>query len=357
MVSRHGDGPVGLAPPRAARSLNADHLLRSSRQIPELDLAVRQLVADDDREVGLVAGGGLQLLAELALAELRTRRDPLATQQCRDAQPFYGRSRIRADHDGRRRIGGRRAVSVALLLVECQEQPVEPDPEPDAGRGPAAEQLDEAVVAAATTDRLLLALAPLDIELERGPRVVVETADQPGLDPVRDAEGVEMRAHGSEMRGTGLAQTVGDARRRRVDRRHRRILRVGQPKHVPLEAVAFGRRQCVRVGPVIGGQLLDVGRPARLVTDRVEQHLDALDAGVAIEAHAELDDLGIDGRSRVADRLDVELPELAVATGLWAVVPEHRPDLEHLDRLRPGLHPVLDIRPDDAGGRLGSQRP
>ena len=38
----------------------------SGRQVAQADLARRQLVADDDREVGLVACCGLELLAELA---------------------------------------------------------------------------------------------------------------------------------------------------------------------------------------------------------------------------------------------------------------------------------------------------
>src|SRR6185503_2874155 len=167
----------------ARKVCEGDHLLAASRQVPELDLAVRQLIADDDREMRLVASRGLELLTELSLAELRARRDPLAAKQGRDAQPFCGGGRIRADHDGRRRIVGARAVCVRILVVECQEQSVEPDPEPDAGRGPPAEELDETVVPATAADRLLLALAPLDIELERRPRVVVETAHQPGLDP------------------------------------------------------------------------------------------------------------------------------------------------------------------------------
>ena len=59
----------------------------------------------------------------------------------------------------------------------------------------------------------------------------------------------------------------------------------------------------------------------------------------------------------IADRLDVELPELAVAAGLRAVVAEHRAGLGQLHRLRPGLHPVLDVGADDAGGRLRAERP
>ena len=59
----------------------------------------------------------------------------------------------------------------------------------------------------------------------------------------------------------------------------------------------------------------------------------------------------------VADRLDVELPELAVAAGLRAVVAEHRPGRRQLHRLRPGLHAVLDVGTDDARGGLRAQCP
>ena len=104
-------------------------------------------------------------------------------------------------------------------------------------------------------------------------------------------------------------------------------------------------------------QLRDVRRAAGGVADRIEVDLDAAESGVAIEARPKLDDLGVDGRPRVADRLDVELPELAVAAGLRAVVAEHRAGLGQLDRLRPGLHPVLDVGADDAGRRLRAQRP
>ncbi len=85
--------------------------------------------------------------------------------------------------------------------------------------------------------------------------------------------------------------------------------------------------------------------------------LDVVEAGLPVEPGAELHDLGIDRRSGIADRLDVELPELAIAARLRTVVAEHRPDRRQLHRLRPGLHPVLDVGPDDPGGRLGSERP
>ena len=80
------------------------------------------------------------------------------------------------------------------------------------------------------------------------------------------------------------------------------------------------------MGAVVVGELGDVGGPARRVPDRVEQDLDAVEPDVPVEAQAELDQLRVDGRPGIADRLDVELPELAVAAGLRAVVAEHRPD-------------------------------
>ena len=53
--------PVGLmrAGDLTRQVRERDELLRPGREVLELDLAVRQLVAEDDREVGLVARGGL----------------------------------------------------------------------------------------------------------------------------------------------------------------------------------------------------------------------------------------------------------------------------------------------------------
>ncbi len=111
------------------------------------------------------------------------------------------------------------------------------------------------------------------------------------------------------------------------------------------------------VRTVVVGQCGHVGRAARRVADRIDEDLDAGQAGIRVEPRPELDDLGVDGRSRVADRLDVELPELAVAARLRAVVAEHRADLVQLHGLRPRLEPVLDVGPDDPGRRLGAERP
>ena len=159
------------------------------------------------------------------------------------------------------------------------------------------------------------------------------------------------------MRRARVAQPIDEPRGIGVDGGHRRVMRVEQAQDVPLEAVPLQRRQLRGPGLVVGGQLLDVCRPAGAVADRIEQHLHARHPRVGVEAQTELDDLRVDSRAGVADRLDIELPELPVAPRLRAVVAEHRPDLVDLDRLRPGLHPVLHVRPDDAGGRFGSEGP
>ncbi len=315
---------------------------------------VGQLVADDDREVRLVACGRLELLAELAPTELRARRDAGGPKRRGDAQAADRVVRVGADDDGHRH--GLRDRGHAGL-VEREDQPVDADPEADPRRRPPTEQLDETVIAPPAADRLLLALAPGDVELERGPGVVVEAADQTRLEPVSDLERVEVRADGREMLGARIAQPIGDLRRRGIERGHRRVMRIEQAQHVALEPCTLELGQPVADGPVVLGQLGDVGGPAGRVADRVQPDLDAGEPGVAVEPPAQLDDLRVDGRTGVADGLDVELPELAVAARLGTVVPEHRPGLGELDRLGPGLHPVLDVRPDDPGGRLGAERP
>ena len=111
------------------------------------------------------------------------------------------------------------------------------------------------------------------------------------------------------------------------------------------------------MGREVRGEPSHVGRAAGAVTDRVEQHLHAAQPGLGIEAQAEVDDLRVDGRSRVADRLHVELPELAVAAGLRPVVAEHRARQGQPHGLWERLHAVLDVRPHQPGGRLRPQCP
>src|SRR5207342_2160898 len=105
----------------------------------------------------------------------------------------------------------------------------------DARRGPSTEQLDQAVIPPPATDGLLLALATGHVELEGGPGVIVEAADQTRLEAVADCERVEVLPDGGEMLGARVAQSIGDLRRRGIEGGHRRVVRIEQAQHIALE--------------------------------------------------------------------------------------------------------------------------
>ena len=117
------------------------------------------------------------------------------------------------------------------------------------GRRPPAEQLDEAVVAAAAAERLLLAVAAGQVELEGGPRVVVEAADEGRFQPVRHAERVEVRPDRGEVLRAGVAQVVGDPRRAALIAAIAGSLRVEQAQHVALQAVPLESTAARRGAP------------------------------------------------------------------------------------------------------------
>ena len=72
---------VTLRGPRqfAGQVRERHHTLRARLQILELNVALGQLVADDDGEVGMFFGGGLQLAGQLALCQLGSDGKPLGS--------------------------------------------------------------------------------------------------------------------------------------------------------------------------------------------------------------------------------------------------------------------------------------
>ena len=85
-------------------------------------------------------------------------------------------------------------------------------------------------------------------------------------------------------------------------------------------------------------------------------HLHVGETEIAKIGGAQLNDLEVNPWSAIADRLNIELRELAIAPLLWSVVAE---ELRHCRKsygLRLGAHAVLDIGPNGAGGCLGSER-
>ena len=104
------------------------------------------------------------------------------------------------------------------------------------------------------------------------------------------------------------------------------------------------------------GQALDVRGPTLGVADRVQQQLVVRDSQAGKQLVVELDHLGVDRRVGGADRLDGELPVLAVAAALRRRVPVHRRDRVELHGLALPVQAVLEVGARDRGGRLGPQR-
>ena len=102
-----------------------------------------------------------------------------------------------------------------------------------------------------------------------------------------------------------------------------------------------------------GVQPLDVRRAAGGVSDRVQQQLELRHSEQAQQLVEELDHLGVDGGIGRADRLDRELPVLAVAPAAGGAVAVHRCDREGLHRLRLLVQPVLDVGTCDRRGPSG----
>ena len=238
----------------------------------------------------------------------------------------------------------------ASLLVERQQDPLDPRRPADRRRRRPAELLDQAVVAAAAADLRLGAERVAD-EGEDRPRVVVEAADQGRVDLVGDAGGVEQRPDLGEVLGVLALEPLDDRRRarhhpprplvvgvegaQRVDRRSARArpsrarprARAGGPSAPP------GRRGARPSEPRLPSRSSTPGTPSS--AEQVgEQH----------------DHLGVGERRVGADRLDPDLVELAVAAGLGALVAEER-------ARRRRASPAAPVCASRARGRRGRSAP
>ena len=106
----------------------------------------------------------------------------------------------------------------------------------------------------------------------------------------------------------------------------------------------------------MGAQRLNVGGAAGCTANRVQVHLHIGEPQFAQVVGTELNHLKVDPWATVADRLDVELRELAIAPLLWAVVTEELRNCRKAYGLRLGAHAVLDVGPNGTGGCLRPKR-
>ncbi len=332
---------------------HVDQPLRAGLQVAQLDLAGLELVADNDREMGSLARRALQLPAELARREIGARRHTRGAQLDGQRQAQVRGRRVGAHDNGHRladALGG-------ALAGRHHRDAVDPQGEPDAGCRPRPEQLDQPVVTPSPAERRLLTLRAALVELERGARVVVESTHQARRAMNRHLQPVEVGQERVEMVAAGGAQEGIDSRRVVEDGLRPGVSRVEHAKRVGAQAMALCRRQGVLVLGQVIDQRRDERRAACGIADRVEVELNVLYTSFANETQRELDQLGIDCRSRITDRLNIPLVELPVAAGLRAVVAEHRPERRQSNRLRQRVHAVLDERAADARRRLRSERP
>ena len=161
---------------------------------------------------------------------------------------FLSRDASVSDCPGPLGVGGHEEDDRAPLgrgppaRLDDQREPLLPQREADARRRRAAQRLDQPVVAPAAGHGRL---GPERVarELEGGPDVVVEPADEPAVDGVRDPERVEPGLHRVEVGGAAVAEPIEQARRLLEDRLAGRDLAVEHAQRVPLDPLVAVRAE------------------------------------------------------------------------------------------------------------------
>jgi hypothetical protein len=130
------------------------------------------------------------------------------------------------------------------------------------------------------------------------------------------------------------------------------VLGVERPQRVLVDPVADVVGELRLAAAQIGDQLVAVGGAGLRRAEASQPKLERRHPEPPQQLVEQQDQLGVDQRRVGADRLGIDLGELAKPPRLGALVPEHRPVPPQLHRLRELLHPVLDVGPDDRGGAL-----
>ena len=308
------------------------------------------VVADDERERCAAGIGLLHLRLEAAAAGIDHDRLARVAQHLSDA-----RRELRAGFAGVDDVGNGRRSGGEPGLLQQQDHPLDAHRESAGRRRLAAELLEESVVAPAAGDGPLRA-EPVGHPFEHGAIVIVEAAHEAGVDGVGDAMVGEQLPQPVEMRARIGGQALEELRRAFDQILHRRVLAVENAQRIgvqtALRVVVEQRGMPLEVLDQVGA----VRAPLVRVADRIEGEVNAVGkAETSPQPREQHDLLGVDVGSGEAQRLDVELVELAVAALLRPLVAEHRARRPH--PLRPFVgEVVLDRGADDAGGRLRTQR-
>ena len=107
---------------------------------------------------------------------------------------------------------------------------------------------------------------------------------------------------------------------------------------------------------VMRSQSFDVTGAANGIADRVQLQGQIAQPQRRVKAPEQRDDLNIERRILIPDRLTVELVVLPQTARLRPVVAEDADQAERAQRLGSGVHAVLQVSPDDRRGALGTKR-
>ena len=307
----------------------------------------RELVAaHDDGHVCAAAVGGLHLALHAATLVGPVGRDPSTAELVGDEQCLLAARGVDDEHRDVRRGGIEHA-----LVVAGQQRAVDTEREPDARRRRSAEVLHEAVVATASTERVLRRVECSALVLEDRTAVVVEATHEPRFDGERDAERRQPALHDGEVLGGGVGVEVGDAGGGGDRRAVVRALGVEDAKRVACQRLATLGRQIGLLEVRTEGS--DIAGPVVGLPEAVHDEGDPAQAQALEELPAEGDHLDVEVRIVGAEHLDTDLVELAVPAALGLLVPEVR---TRVPRLPGRQRMVLDERPAHAGGPLRPQR-
>src|SRR6266852_7872785 len=222
-------------------------------------------------------------------------------------------------------------------FLERQDEAVFAYGEADAFCWRAAEELHEAVVAAAAADGVLRAEARGG-DFEGGAHVVVEATNEAPVFLVEDAADLELALYLGVVRLAFVAEVIGDVRERGDDGLLAFELGVEDAERIGVDAALGIGAEFVFYFFERGFEFCDVAAAAvvGVVADGIDVERGALEAAFVEEGHQHFDDFGVDGGSvGAAEDFRADLIELAVTALLRALTTEHRAGVVELYGLGP----------------------
>src|SRR5688572_7970169 len=187
-------------------------------------------------------------------------------------------------------------MHLRVRLLDGHHQTIFADGKSDAGRVDLRSQLlGEPVVTPAPEHRVLRTQGTV-YELERGARVVIETADEAGLHRVDYSPIVEQLPDGCEMRQALPAKMVEDGGQRVDDGLIGRHLAVEHAQGIRHGAALAVMAHVLHDARELLAQCFEEQRPAFWTADGVKQDFIAYDAGLIQNLGHHFNNFGIDYR-------------------------------------------------------------